>query len=160
MDSTQANQRAWLLTTFRDLKQLTAPLGRLIDDDSACCKGFHLQSDFADWHNYYSIPDHARNWADWVQDYAGRPKWLLSPYGDAISSGHEPLLVSEFGNWGLPQLPPPGELPWYSARDFNLRLCPPAQEASLTVSIRMALTAFIPIIMRSLWPRRATNTWL
>jgi len=119
MDSTQANQRAWLLATFRDLKQLTAPLGRFIDDDSACCKGFHLQSDFADWHNYYSIPDHAKNWADWVQDYAGRPKWLLSPYGDAVSSGHEPLLVSDFGNWGLPQLPPPGELPWWFPRDFN-----------------------------------------
>jgi hypothetical protein len=119
MDSTQANQRAWLLATFRDLKQLTAPLGRLIDDDSACCKGFHLQSDFADWHNYFSIPDHAKNWADWVQDYARRPKWLLSPYGDAISSGHEPLLVSEFGNWGLPQLPPPSELPWWFPRDFN-----------------------------------------
>jgi hypothetical protein len=119
MDSTQANQRAWLLATFGDLKQLTAPLGRFIDDDSACCKGFHLQSDFADWHNYYSIPDHAKNWADWVQDYAGRPKWLLSPYGDAVSSGHEPLLVSDFGNWGLPQLPPPGELPWWFPRDFN-----------------------------------------
>ena len=121
MDSTQANQRQWLLTTFRDLKQLTAPLGRLIDDDSACCRGFHLQSDFADWHTYFSIPDHAENWADWTRDYAGRPKWILSPYGDAISSGHEPLLVSEFGNWGLPQLPPPEQLPWWFPRDFNGR---------------------------------------
>ena len=59
MDVTQADQRAWLLKSFRDFKQLTAPLGRLITDDSACCKGFHLQSDFADWHTYYSIPDHA-----------------------------------------------------------------------------------------------------
>ena len=39
MDPDQANQRAWLLKTFADLKQLTAPLGRLITDDSACCTG-------------------------------------------------------------------------------------------------------------------------
>jgi hypothetical protein len=121
MDVTQADQRAWLLKSFRDFKQLTAPLGRLITDDSACCKGFHLQSDFADWHTYYSIPDHADHWAEWVQEYAGRPKWLFSSYGDAIPSGHEPLLVSEFGNWGLPQLPPPDQLPWWFPRDFNGR---------------------------------------
>jgi hypothetical protein len=121
MDSTQANQRAWLLNTFRDLKQLTAPLGRLITDDSACCRGFHLQSDFADWHNYYSIPDHAANWADWVREYAGRPKWLFSSYGDAITTGQEPLLVSEFGNWGLPPLPPRDQLPWWFPRDFGGR---------------------------------------
>jgi hypothetical protein len=121
MDNTQANQRAWLLQTFSDLKQLTAPLGRLITDDSACCKGFHLHSDFADWHTYYSIPDHAENWADWVKEYAGRPKYLFSSYGDAISTGQEPLLVSEFGNWGLPILPSPDQLPWWFPRDFEGR---------------------------------------
>ena len=121
MDNTQANQRAWLLQTFQDLKQLTAPLGRLITDDSACCRGFHLHSDFADWHTYYSIPDHAQNWADWVGQYAERPKYLFSSYGDAITTGEEPLLVSEFGNWGLPVLPPPDQLPWWFPRDFEGR---------------------------------------
>jgi Glycosyl hydrolases family 2, sugar binding domain/Glycosyl hydrolases family 2 len=121
MDNTQANQRAWLLATFRDLKQFTAPLGRLIDDDSPCCRGFHLQSDFADWHQYFSIPDHAQNWAGWVQDFSRRPKWLLSPYGDAVATGQEPLLVSEFGNWGLPALPPRDQLPWWFPRDFGGR---------------------------------------
>jgi hypothetical protein len=121
MDQAQADQRAWLRNSFRDFKQLTAPLGRLIDDDSACCRGFHLQSDFADWHTYYSIPDHAGNWAEWVQGYAARPKWLFSPYGDAVTNGQEPLLVSEFGNWGLPQLPPGDQLPWWFPRDFNGR---------------------------------------
>jgi hypothetical protein len=121
MDVTQPDQRAWLLKSFRDFKQLTAPLGRLITDDSACCKGFHLQSDFADWHTYYSIPDHADHWAQWVKEYAGRPKWLFSPYGDATTTGHEPLLVSEFGNWGLPELPSPDQLPWWFPRDFNGR---------------------------------------
>src|SRR3984957_7529459 len=121
MDPEKADQRAWLLKTFTDLKQLTAPLGRLITDDSACCAGFHLQSDFADFHMYYSIPDHAETWAAWVQEYATRPKWLYSPYGDAITTGQEPLLVSEFGNWGLPQLPPRDQLPWWFPRDFEGR---------------------------------------
>ena len=121
IDPAQADQRAWLLKSFRDFKQLTAPLGRLITDDSACCKGFHMQSDFADWHTYYSIPDHAAEWAGWVQEYAGRPAWLFSTYGDAVTTGKEPLLVSEFGNWGLPQLPPPDRLPWWFPRDFGGR---------------------------------------
>ncbi|MGC2400088.1 MAG: hypothetical protein WA510_09915, partial [Acidobacteriaceae bacterium] len=121
MDPAQADQRAWLLKSFHDFKQLTAPLGRLITDNSACCKGFHLQSDFADFHMYYSIPDHAETWAGWVQEYAGRPKWLYSPYGDATTTGQEPLLVSEFGNWGLPQLPPRDQLPWWFPRDFEGR---------------------------------------
>jgi hypothetical protein len=121
MDPEQADQRAWLLQTFADLKQLTAPLGRLITDDSACCKGFHLQSDFADWHMYYSIPDHSDSWAGWVKEYAGRPKWLFSPHGDAVTTGREPLLVSEFGNWGLPELPPQNQLPWWFPRDFDGR---------------------------------------
>jgi hypothetical protein len=121
MDPAQADQRTWLLNSFHDFKQLTAPLGRLITDNSACCKGFHLQSDLADFHMYYSIPDHAETWAGWVQGFAGRPKWLYSPYGDAITTGQEPLLVSEFGNWGLPQLPPRDQLPWWFPRDFEGR---------------------------------------
>jgi hypothetical protein len=121
MDPAQAEQRAWLLKTFRDLKQLTAPLGRLITDDSACCGGFHLQSDFADWHTYYSIPDHAAHWDQWIKEYASRPQWLFSKYGDAKPTGQEPLLVSEFGNWGLPQLPAHDQLPWWFPRDFDGR---------------------------------------
>jgi hypothetical protein len=31
-----------------------------------------------------------------------RPAWTHSPAGDACRTGREPLLCSEFGNWGLP----------------------------------------------------------
>ena len=34
-------------------------------------------------------------------------------------TGKEPLVVSEFGNWGLPELPQP--LPWWFPRDFDGR---------------------------------------
>ena len=34
----------------------------------------------------------------------GRAPWTFSPHGDATRTGTEPLIVSEFGVWGLPHL--------------------------------------------------------
>ena len=48
-----------------------------------------------------------------------RPAWSYSPHGDASRTGKEPLVVSEFGNWGLPELPQ--TLPWWFPRDFDGR---------------------------------------
>ncbi len=47
------------------------------------------------------------------------PNGSYSPYGDAERTGQEPLLVSEFGNWGLPKLP--SELPWWFNNSFGER---------------------------------------
>lgn len=104
-DLKQPDQRKWLAATYNEAKKLVTPLGRLIVDNSACCENFHVKSDLADFHQYYSIPDHADQWSRWVEDFASRPKWIWSPYGDAQPTGNEPLIVSEFGNWGLPKLP-------------------------------------------------------
>ncbi|MDT7543095.1 MAG: hypothetical protein QOE33_2999 [Acidobacteriota bacterium] len=114
-----ADSRRWLLSEFDRAKQMTAPLGRLIVDNSACCDNFHLKTDIEDNHRYNSIPDYYRDFDKWVADFAARPKWDFSPHGDAEPTGREPLVVSEFGNWGLPQLP--RELPWWFARDFGGR---------------------------------------
>ena len=118
-DLKQAEQRRWLRAAFERAKRLTAPLGRLIDDNSACCKNFHIKSDLDDFHQYYSIPDNVATWDRWTADFASRPKWSFSPYGDGERSGAEPLVVSEFGNWGLPKLPHPW--PWWYGRDFGGR---------------------------------------
>ncbi|HJQ27548.1 MAG TPA: glycoside hydrolase family 2 TIM barrel-domain containing protein [Blastocatellia bacterium] len=118
-DLKQQNQRRWLRAAYERAKELTAPLGRLIDDNSACCDDFHIKSDLDDFHQYYSIPDNAERWDKWVADFASRPKWSFSPHGDAERTGREPLLVSEFGNWGLPRLPK--ALPWWFPRDFGGR---------------------------------------
>lgn len=112
---TRSHDRQWLNGMYRFAKQQLPQ--RLIDDNSACCKNFHIQSDLADFHQYFSIPDHTAQWDAWVKDFASRPSWLFSPYGDAKPTGQEPLIVSEFGNWGLPRLP--GRLPWWFNRDFN-----------------------------------------
>jgi Glycosyl hydrolases family 2, sugar binding domain/Glycosyl hydrolases family 2 len=115
----QAESRRWLRAAFDRAKTATAPLGRLIVDNSACCNNFHLKTDIEDNHRYNSIPDDYRAFDQWVADFAARPKWNFSPHGDAEPTGREPLVVSEFGNWGLPLLPK--NLPWWFARAFGDR---------------------------------------
>jgi hypothetical protein len=51
-----------------------------------------------------------------VADFAQRPPWLVGPFGDGQESGTEPLVMSEFGNWGLPD--PPEPHPWWLEREF------------------------------------------
>lgn len=116
-DLRRANQRRWLRGMYVWAKRILP--NRLVDDNSACCSNFHIQTDLADFHQYFSMPDHASAWNAWVKQFAARPKWLFSPYGDAHSTGEEPLVVSEFGNWGLPRLPQ--RLPWWFDRGFGKR---------------------------------------
>ena len=119
IDMKQADQRAGLLKWFEESRPKLQPLGRLLVDNSPCCENFHLKTDIDDYHQYYSIPDNADRWDKWVADFATRPAWAFSSHGDAVRTKREPLVVSEFGNWGLPVLP--AELPWWFARDFDGR---------------------------------------
>ncbi|MFL5802157.1 MAG: glycoside hydrolase family 2 protein [Roseiflexaceae bacterium] len=120
-----AEHRAWLAETYDELKQLDPH--RLVVGNSACLGNFHVVTDIEDFHNYYAIPDHYRQWRDWVQALAGRPDWTfahtyqnieawraylrdpwgtqpLTPTPEVRRRGNEPLIVSEFGNWGLPNV--------------------------------------------------------
>jgi len=65
------------------------------------------------------MPDHVDLWDRWLAELASRPQWTFSPYGDAVRTGDEPLMVSEFGNWGLPRLP--DQLPWWFNISFGER---------------------------------------
>ena len=112
-------QRAWLKRSFEQVKSLLAPLGRLVIDNSACEGNFHLKTDIEDFHNYYSQPDQADLWDKFVKEFATRPEWVFSPYGDAERTREEPLVISEFGNWGLPRLP--SQLPWWFHHSFGQR---------------------------------------
>jgi hypothetical protein len=94
-------------------------------DNSACYDNFHVSTDIADYHTYSSIPDRAEDFDRFVTDLAQRPSWLFSPYGDASPKGNEPLLLSEFGNWGLPRLS--HDKPWwFSRRGFDNEITEPA----------------------------------
>ena len=48
------------------------------------------------------FPDHRDDWDEFVDELAERAAWLYCPHGDAVITGREPLMCSEFGNWGLP----------------------------------------------------------
>lgn len=110
-----ADHRAWLKRTFAWLKAYDPT--RLVVDNSPLAPSFHVQTDIADYHFYAAIPDHRASWDNFVDRLASSTSWLFSSEGDAVVTGEEPRLCSEFGNWGLPR---PAELrgadgqePWW-----------------------------------------------
>ena len=106
--------RRWLAEFYHEAKQIDPY--RLIVDNSACEGNLHVAGDLDDFHYYRAIPDHAAGWDAWVADFASRAEWAW-----AQDYAHErrpglPLIVSEFGNWGLPdpdQLKEGGRDPWW-----------------------------------------------
>ena len=123
----EPRDRSWLLQTYDWLKALDPT--RLVVDNSSCESAenpnFHLATDIADFHQYFSMPDQAIGWRNLVADFARRPAWLWSPHADARPRGDEPLVMSEFGNWGLPDISgleiDKGVTPWWlgTGREFT-----------------------------------------
>jgi hypothetical protein len=120
-----AGHRAWLADTYTALKSLDPH--RLVVGNSPCFTNFHVVTDIEDFHNYYAMPDHYRQWKDWVRTFASRPPWTFAhayesieawreyirdpwnpqprePAAEVRRKGSEPMVVSEFGNWGLPDV--------------------------------------------------------
>ena len=120
-----ASHRSWLSDMYNQLKALDPH--RLVVGNSPCFTNFHVVTDIEDFHNYYAMPDHYRKWCDWVQTFASRPPWTFAHVYENIESwreyirdpwnpvarqpapevrrrGSEPMVVSEFGNWGLPDV--------------------------------------------------------
>jgi hypothetical protein len=110
-----AGHRAWLKRTFDWLKGYDP--GRLVVDNSPLAPSMHVKTDIADMHYYAAIPDHRDAWDRFIDDLATRPASLFSREGDAQPTGTEPLMCSEFGNWGLPHpadlADPTGREPWW-----------------------------------------------
>lgn len=94
------SHRAWLKRTYEWLKRYDP--SRLVVDNSPLYPSFHLKSDIADYHFYSAIPDSRAAWDEFVEQLVSRGSFLFSPDGDSETTGSEPLLCSEFGNWGLP----------------------------------------------------------
>jgi hypothetical protein len=111
----EAADRQWLKQAYSEAKKMVP--GWLVDDNSACTDNFHMATDIADYHTYSSIPDRAADFDRRIEDQARRPGWLFSPYGDASPRGDEPLVLSEFGNWGLPRIP--DDKPWWFSRNMG-----------------------------------------
>lgn len=106
--------RRWLADFYQEAKAIDPT--RLIVDNSACVGNAHVAGDVEDFHYYCAIPDHAREWDEWVADFASRSKWAW--YADFVQERRPdlPLVVSEFGNWGLPDpttIEEHGREPWW-----------------------------------------------
>ncbi|MEO6457758.1 MAG: glycoside hydrolase family 2 TIM barrel-domain containing protein, partial [Chloroflexia bacterium] len=101
-----AHDRAWVREMYDLCKRLDPT--RLVVDNSACPHPWgpnvHVKSDLDDFHIYANIPDQARRFTQTIEQFALRPAWTYSNHGDAERTGEEPLVLSEFGNWGLPSL--------------------------------------------------------
>lgn len=95
-----AEHRQWLKDSYDWLK--AEDKTRLVVDNSACFPNFHMKTDLNDYHYYRSVPERRQEWDDITAQFAGGADWTFSPLGDAERTGDEPLVVSEFGVWGLP----------------------------------------------------------
>ncbi len=102
IDLHDPEQRIWMRDTYRWAKTLCPSW--LIVDNSACLVNYHLESDLDDYHMYFNIPDQSAKFAEWIAKFAERRAGTYSAYGDGVYRGNEPLLLSEFGNWGLPRV--------------------------------------------------------
>lgn len=124
IDLTIAEQRQWLAKTVRALR--AADPSRLVVGNSACCHNFQVVTDVEDFHMYMVQPDKHVHWRKWVEDFSTHPQWTYAheyttfdewrkfeqnshiyesvPAPEVERAGDEPLLLSEFGNWGLPDV--------------------------------------------------------
>ena len=112
--------RRWLADFYRFAKSVDPT--RLIIDNSACIGNAHVASDLEDFHYYRAIPDHAQYWDEWVAEFAKRSDWAW--FSEFAHQRHSdlPLLVSEFGNWGLPDpdaIQEHGSEPWWFETGFE-----------------------------------------
>jgi len=95
-----SDHREWLRKLYLWLKAYDP--SRLVVDNSPLAPSFHVCTDIADYHFYAGFPDGRADWDHFVERLASRADWLFSPHGDAVTSHDEPIVCSEFGNWGLP----------------------------------------------------------
>ncbi|MFC4986282.1 glycoside hydrolase family 2 protein [Saliphagus infecundisoli] len=73
---------------------------RLVCDNSGWA---HVATDLNDYHEYFVVPDRVDPWRDRLGEIVENP---AGNYGDVRTDPEEaPLLVSEFGTWGLPDVP-------------------------------------------------------
>ncbi|MFH1524925.1 MAG: sugar-binding domain-containing protein [Chloroflexota bacterium] len=112
--------RRWLAEFYRYAKSIDPT--RLVIDNSACGGNAHVASDLEDFHNYRAIPDHAYKWDEWAAEFAKRSDWAWFPDFAHERRADLPLLVSELGNWGLPDpgvIQEHGAEPWWFETGFE-----------------------------------------
>ncbi len=112
---------SWLKETYDWLKAEDPT--RLVVDNSACIPNFHVKTDINDYHYYRSVPERRAEWERLTEEFAAAADWTWTPHGDGERRGDEPLVVSEFGVWGLPHphefANKDGSEPWWAETGGN-----------------------------------------
>ncbi|WP_412065839.1 glycoside hydrolase family 2 protein [Rhizobium sp. SYY.PMSO] len=107
-----AEQRQWI-SDMVDWLRSEDPL-RLVVDNSACFPNFHVKTDINDYHFYRTAVDRKVEWDTLCREFADNADWTFSFDKEATWTKKEPLILSEFGVWGLPD---PSRLRGESGRD-------------------------------------------
>ena len=108
-------KQAYLTDLFHEAKEWDPT--RLVCDNSGWAHG---ATEINDYHEYYVSPDRAEPWADALDEIAANPE---DNYATENTSAEDaPILISEFGTWGFPDLPKlrdhyGGDPTWFS-HDF------------------------------------------
>lgn len=86
--------QSWLAELYAEVKALDPT--RLVCDNSGWA---HVVTDLNDYHEYYAVPERAARFRQRLDFVEAEP-------ADNFAQGHaprgEPILVSEFGNWAIP----------------------------------------------------------
>ena len=118
------DDRRWLKDTFDEVKKLV-PTSLVVDNSPCFPRNYHVKTDIEDFHWYQGFPLQNEQFEKVTNDFAARASWAWSPHGDAVKTGKEPLICSEFGVWGLPHpkdiRDADGSEPWWfeSGHDWN-----------------------------------------
>jgi hypothetical protein len=92
-----AEKQDYLEEVYHETK--SADPTRLVCDNSGWA---HVATDVNDYHEYYVAPDRLEPWRERLTDIAEDPG---DNYGEARTDPTEaPIVVSEFGTWGLPDV--------------------------------------------------------
>ncbi|AGB41263.1 beta-galactosidase/beta-glucuronidase [Halobacteroides halobius DSM 5150] len=90
-------KQEWVIEFYNYAKKLDNT--RLICDNSGWA---HVKTDISDLHRYFAAPDNYQEWQDDLDDYViGDPD---DNFVDGYKYNNEPLVISEFGMWGLPEI--------------------------------------------------------
>jgi hypothetical protein len=95
-----SEQRQWI-SAMVDWLRAEDPL-RLIVDNSACFPNVHVKTDINDYHFYRTAVDRREEWDMLCREFADNAEWTFSQDKEAVWTKKEPLILSEFGVWGLP----------------------------------------------------------
>ncbi|KZN22589.1 hypothetical protein A4G99_19180 [Haladaptatus sp. R4] len=105
-------KQTYLTDLFYDIKDLDPT--RLVCDNSGWA---HVATDLNDYHEYYVSPDRAVEWGESLDEIAQNPGDNFAT--ENISADEAPMLISEFGTWGLCDIERlrdhyEGDPPWFS----------------------------------------------